>query len=119
MKLIKKTSDKSILFPVEATKEERSLISLCGQYSMTGPIRMWALVQAINYVRLNLIAGDFVECGVWKGGNLALMQKMVEMYDLERVVHGFDTFDGMSEPTEYDIDYAGNLASKMMDKKKK
>ena len=35
LKLIKKTSDKSILFPVEATKEERSLISLCGQYSMT------------------------------------------------------------------------------------
>lgn len=119
LKLIKHTSDKSVLLPVEASNYERNLITECGQYSMTGPIRMWALVQSINYVRRNSIAGDFVECGVWKGGNLALMQKMVEMYKLDRKVYGFDTFEGMSEPTEHDIDYAGNLASKMMEQKEK
>ena len=34
---------------------------------MTGYDRLFFLIKAINYVRLNNVLGDFVECGVWKG----------------------------------------------------
>ena len=32
--------------------------------------RMWSLIQSFHHVRQETLAGDFVECGVWKGGNI-------------------------------------------------
>lgn len=101
-------------FPVEMTKEERALVELAGQYSMTGPLRMWALVQSIRHVATKDLEGDFVECGVWRGGNLVLMKKMQEACGLDREIYAFDTFEGMSEPTEIDVDFAGKSVDKMM-----
>lgn len=60
----------------------------------------WALDQV-----LGRIAGDFVECGVWRGGHCMLAAlKMLQANDL-RDIWLFDTFEGMSEPT--DADYRG------------
>ena len=39
---------------------------------MTGEKRMYALYQAILNAKINNLEGDFVECGVWKGGNILL-----------------------------------------------
>jgi len=100
--------------PAEASNEERQLIEECGKFSMTGPVRMWALVQAMKHVQRHGIQGDFVECGVWKGGNLALLDKFSKMIGLERKVYGFDTFSGMPEPDNVDIDLFGNSAKETM-----
>ena len=35
---------------------------------MTGKIRMFVLSEAIKNIKNNSIIGDFVECGVWRGG---------------------------------------------------
>lgn len=52
---------------------------------------------------LGRIPGDFVECGVWKGGNCMLAAlKMLQAGDL-RDIWMFDTFEGMPEPTKVDI----------------
>ena len=56
----------SINFP-EASLSEIKLMNICSKYSMTGYDRLFFLIKAINYVRLNNVLGDFVECGVWKG----------------------------------------------------
>ncbi|MEL1619861.1 TylF/MycF/NovP-related O-methyltransferase, partial [Acinetobacter baumannii] len=49
-----------------------------------------------------LLDGDFVECGVWRGGN-ALAAKMVfEHYGSDKRVWLFDTFGGMTEPSDMD-----------------
>lgn len=37
-------------------------------YTMTSPERLHALIEATRYVIRNGIRGDFVECGVYKGG---------------------------------------------------
>ena len=55
--------------PVEANLFHREVISNTKQYSMTPTSRMWALIQSIEYINQNKVLGDFVECGVWKGGN--------------------------------------------------
>ena len=102
------------LFPAEASLFERELISQAIKYSMTGTVRMWALVQAFKHVQENNILGDYVECGVWKGGNLILLSSLQESIGASRTIYGFDTFSGMTTPTDYDIDYRGNLASEMM-----
>ena len=50
---------------------------------------------ASKYILENNIPGDFVECGVWKGGNLILCQIMSDHLKLERRILGFDLFDDM------------------------
>ena len=100
-------------FPVEATKEEKEIIKLSDKYSMTGSIRMWALLQAVKKVIKNKIEGDIVECGVWKGGNLILCQKYLNLQNVSIKIHGFDNFEGMVKPKEIDTDYRNVPASEM------
>lgn len=100
--------------PVEANEFERTLIAQCGQYTMTGPVRMWALIQSLKHVANERIHGDLVECGVWKGGNLALMRMFANFHQLTAKVIGYDTFEGMPEATDYDVDFVGNFASAVM-----
>ena len=100
-------------FPVEATKEEKEIIKLSDKYSMTGSIRMWALLQAVKKVIKNKIEGDIVECGVWKGGNLILCQKYLNLQNVSIKIHGFDNFEGMVKPKEIDADYRNVPASEM------
>lgn len=49
------------------------------------------------------IDGDFVECGVWRGGNAIVAAAIFELYGAKRNVWLFDTFKGMTLPTEADI----------------
>ena len=43
---------------------------------------------------IKLLDGDIIECGVWKGGSLALMGKFLNDVGVKRKIFGFDTFDG-------------------------
>ena len=90
-------------FPIESSEEDIRLMEDCIRYSMTNPIRMWALLTAVRHVEKNQIAGDFVECGVWKGGCLAMMKKG-QAGTSKRKVFGFDTFSGMTDPSIHDVD---------------
>ena len=103
----------SMDFPVEITDQEKEIIKLSDKYSMTGSIRMWALLQSIKNVIQKKIDGDFVECGVWKGGNLILCQKYFDLHNINKKIYGFDNFEGMVEPKEIDIDYRNVPASEM------
>ena len=101
--------------PVETQLEDKKLIQKIKPNSMSSNIRLIELINSINYLIRNNIEGDFVECGVWKGANLVLMQKLIERNKLNSTrVYGFDTFDGMSEPTEFDFDLLGNSAKDLM-----
>ena len=55
-------------FPIEAEPEIIKIINTCDQFSMTGKNRMYLLSQAIMNSKINNLDGDFVECGVWRGG---------------------------------------------------
>lgn len=65
-------------------------------YTMTSGTNLLATITAVK----NSGSGDFVECGVWKGGHVIaalLASTQPRTYWL------FDTFDGMTEPGPYDI----------------
>ena len=79
----------------ESTSEDNLLIEKCMKYSMTSMIRMWTLLNSINYVSRKNIKGDFVECGVWKGGNLMMYNLLNKKKNLNRKIYGYDTFEGM------------------------
>lgn len=48
----------------------------CKPYTMTSVERMYALYKAMLYILENNIEGDFVECGVWRGGSSMLIAKL-------------------------------------------
>lgn len=84
------------------------LYARCAGYTMTSVERMYALWQAVRYVVAAPVPGDIVECGVWRGGSSMLAAlTLLQAGDTDRGVHLFDTFAGMSEPTERDIDISG------------
>lgn len=102
----------------EASETDIALISQALTISLTGPERLWALLHSVRYLEANEISGDFVECGVWKGGSSFLMAKALQMLGSDRNLWLFDTFDGMVEPTEKDIALDGSSAKVLMERDK-
>jgi O-methyltransferase len=84
-------------------------------YTMTSPERIASLCNAVNYLVKNKIEGDFVECGVWRGGStMAAIDTLVKAGDTSREIYLYDTFEGMSEPTELDKVFTGTGADELM-----
>ena len=72
---------------------------------------MYALYNATKYIIDNDIKGDFVECGVWKGGSAMLIARYLKLKNIEdRKIYLYDTFTGMTKPTEDDSDLYGDNA---------
>lgn len=80
-------------------------ISIVKPYTMTSLERIKSLFYSLEYIRNNNIDGDIVECGVWKGGNILGSLEYLKYYDMNNSVWLYDTFTGMSQTTEFDIDY--------------
>src|SRR5438105_10434846 len=78
-------------------------------YTMTareGLETTYALFQAVKYICQNNISGDIVECGVWRGGSMILVAYALDYFnDRTRDLYLYDTFAGMTEPSEIDIDF--------------
>ncbi len=93
----------------------QELYNFCKPFTMTSTERMYSLYKAVNYVLENNISGDFVECGVWKGGSALLIAKMLaDKNILNRKIILYDTYEGMSEPTEQDKNIAGQPATSLL-----
>ena len=117
LKLVKISNDQD--FPVEADIEVKKLVNLSSKFSMTGKKRMYLLSQAIMNVKNNNLEGDFVECGVWQGGNILLFDLLNKHYNLKKLIFAYDTFDGMPTPQKDDISHNGTSAQKLMNISKK
>ncbi len=75
----------------------------CKDFTMTSAERLFGLSEAVRFVAAAGIPGDFVECGVWKGGSALLMARVLsEVGDTSRPIWLYDTFTGMAEPTAED-----------------
>lgn len=90
-------------FPIEMTDIHKKIIRDSEIYSMTGRIRMSLLIKCIEHIHRKNIEGDIVECGVWKGGNLICAQFYLNHFNSKKKIIGFDTFEGMTEPSKIDI----------------
>ena len=103
--------------PVVKGVDERTArtIDAVRPYTMTSDLRVAALCDAVRYVVDSRIPGDIVECGVWKGGSMmAAARTLIESGDRARHLHLFDTFEGMTPPTDDDVAITGESASELM-----
>ncbi|HLJ96164.1 MAG TPA: TylF/MycF/NovP-related O-methyltransferase [Gemmataceae bacterium] len=98
-------------FPPDFSLADIEDIRAVQQFTMTSAERIYALIRAVEYLVRHRIPGDVVECGVWKGGNIVTVARMLlRMQDADRHLWLFDTFDGMSEPGDVDVSYANQPA---------
>jgi O-methyltransferase len=108
--------------PADFSDEDRELFNFARPYTMTSPERVYALAQAVRYVVEHKIPGDIVECGVWRGGSMMVVARVLLQFgDADRHLYLFDTFEGMTAPTEKDaqIPYGEKSAAELLAKAKK
>ena len=102
-------------FPFDFNQEDIEIIKLVKPYTLTSAERLFGLIHAVRYVVANNIPGDIVECGVWKGGSMmATAYTLKSLNDESRKLYLFDTYEGMTEPTEKDITYYGTDAATVL-----
>jgi hypothetical protein len=86
-------------------EEFRAPLAEAAPISMTSVERMYALWQAVEHVERHDVVGDVVEAGVWRGGSSVLAARALLRHGPpHRDLWLYDTFEGMSEPTERDVD---------------
>lgn len=107
-------------FPSDFNTEAINIIREARPYTMTSPERIYTLIEAVKYISKNNIIGDIVECGVWKGGSMmAIAKTLINLGDESRNLYLFDTFSGMTKPSDRDIDFRGITASTLLQKSDK
>jgi hypothetical protein len=88
----------------ELSDEDRAIVEQAFPYTMTGVPRLAALVDAVRYCVRRDVPGDFAECGVWRGGSvLAMILTLQSLGISDRELHLYDTFEGMTRPTDHDV----------------
>ncbi len=75
-------------------------------FTMAGIERAYGLYLGVRYVVEHDIPGDIVECGVWRGGSCMLAAlTLQQLGDTGRDLWLYDTFAGLTEPTEKDLNW--------------
>jgi len=101
-------------YPSDYADHEKSIIESVKPFTMTSTERLVALLRSIDYLEHNKIQGDIVECGVWKGGSMMAAAKyLLRLGNQQRRFFLFDTYEGMSEPTEADTDIHSSNATEV------
>lgn len=105
---------------LDCSSFELSLMEKVSPHTMTSKARCISLMRAVDYLLKYQIEGDFVECGVWKGGSVMIMaEKLLAAGKTNRNIYLYDTFEGMSEPTDNDKSFDGKAAAEQLQEAKK
>jgi hypothetical protein len=101
--------------PIEANARDIQLINNLKPYTMTSSERLWSLLNAVRHVIDTRVAGDLVECGVWRGGSVMAMALELANHNVsDRSIWLYDTFAGMTTPTEADIEAGTGVQADFM-----
>lgn len=85
-----------VAFNYDFSHEALSYIDQIKPWTMVKHQGLITLYQQIRYIEKNQLPGDFVECGVWKGGSAGLMcLAQLNLSSVRRKIHLFDSFEGL------------------------
>jgi hypothetical protein len=99
----------------DSTPFERELIQTTRHTTMTSPERLIAFTRAVEYVERCGVGGDIVECGVWRGGSMFAAAKTLAAHQrFDRKLWLYDTFEGMTQPGNQDVDFMGQTAEELL-----
>jgi len=85
---------------------DRRIVERALPHTMTGAERLVAAIDAVRYCVARDVPGALVECGVWRGGSVvAMLLALMDVGASDRDVYLYDTFEGMTAPTERDVSH--------------
>ena len=116
LRMIRKT-DSLRRFPVEISDADKATFQYVrdNRLSTSTDERLYATIMACRSVVERGIGGDFVECGVWRGGNSVIAAAVFKAMNADRSTWLFDTFAGMTAPTINDVNFRGEVAQAKFD----
>ena len=83
--------------------EARKYFPVIAEHTFLTPDALTCMYQFVKHVEENNIHGDFVECGVWKGGTMGLIAlSQLELGTSRRTFHLFDSFEGLPKAVHQD-----------------
>lgn len=104
----------------DVSPADLAILRRAAPFTMTSVARQVALLDAVRYVVQRGVAGGFVECGVWRGGSAMIVALALEQLGVrDRDIHLFDTFEGMTPPTDVDTSLDGQSAREQLDTQSK
>ena len=87
------------------------LYNLVEPLSMVNEAGLYLTYQAAKNIAQNSTPGAIVECGVWRGGaSILIAETLNAMKITDKTFYLYDTFSGMSKPTELDVKSTGLIA---------
>ena len=90
-------------FRIDMEEKFLKIWEVVSPFTMISKERGYALYTGIKHLLARQINGDFVECGVWKGGSCMLMaMTLLSEKAKPRPIWLYDTFSGMTEPGKED-----------------
>src|SRR6478609_7453772 len=94
---------KKLELPRDYDDAAQDTIRAVKPWTMTSPEKLNALILSVRHIVKHQIPGDIVEAGVWRGGSMqAAARTLIEAGDTSRDLYLFDTYEGMSAPSEKD-----------------
>lgn len=97
---------------------DQDIINFVSPFTSVSQERILNVLNLIDKVHKNNIPGDFIEIGVWKGGLIMAMALKCIQLGIDRKIHAYDTFEGMTNPTYDDVDMNNQHAINIFEKVK-
>lgn len=97
----------NICYPPEYGEFEKDIIRYiqCNAMTMVSLERLYATISAAKYVVNSEIKGDFVECGVWRGGNGFAAAAVFKALRSDKKSYLFDNYEGYQKFEKDTADY--------------
>jgi hypothetical protein len=87
-------------------RDFNDLLDIIWPYTMLSQERLFSLYMLAKEICNSDLAGNFVECGVARGGSSALLGYVIKHHShRERILFSFDSFEGMPDPTAEDMSF--------------
>ncbi|MBW8792226.1 MAG: class I SAM-dependent methyltransferase [Streptomyces sp.] len=81
------------------TGDEKQILTEVRMLTMLSTERLVANMDAVAYAVQRQVPGAIVECGVWRGGSVLAMIRVLQRLGVtDRDVYLYDTFEGMTAP---------------------
>lgn len=87
--------------------EDSKIIEFVSPYTLLSHERLQNILDSISTLEKENIPGDLIEIGVFKGGAIMAMALKCKQLNCNRKIIAYDTFEGMTLPTSYDITFQG------------
>lgn len=98
------------LLRVKPNLSQLKLFLSVRRHTLVSPERLENVYRLTEKVIADKISGDLVECGVWRGGCVAVMSTVLKKHQSQRKVLMYDSFEGLPEPTKEDGSQAENYS---------